>query len=176
MNKILSSQEVKTIIIQDLTNASSFGEDACNRMIKVINGYGKREGFYDKIGGIFYRIWNAVKAIFGQSDWQVARKTLTKEFLEQDGELDKKLPEELRKKKLKIMRDSAVEIIAPTINVFVEITYLKGHSSQEIRVKFKKLTSDILTKIMEPHKERMRKFDDECNEYMRTLVPKKEDL
>lgn len=41
---------------------------------RCVIGYSSREGFFGKISGLFYRIWNAVKAVFGQSDWQKARK------------------------------------------------------------------------------------------------------
>lgn len=44
---------------------------------RCVKGYSNREGFFGKLGGLFYRIWNAVKAVFGQSDWQKGRRALT---------------------------------------------------------------------------------------------------
>jgi hypothetical protein len=43
---------------------------------KCVVGYSSREGFFGKLGGVVYRMWNAVKAIFGQSDWQKSRRAL----------------------------------------------------------------------------------------------------
>jgi hypothetical protein len=42
---------------------------------RCVKGYSSRNGF-GKIGGLFYRIWNAIKAVFGQSDWQKGQNAL----------------------------------------------------------------------------------------------------
>jgi len=49
---------------------------ALSTIEKCVKGYSTREGFGGKLAGLFYRIWNAIKAIFGQSDWQKARKAV----------------------------------------------------------------------------------------------------
>lgn len=46
---------------------------------KCVAGYSSRQGM-EKIGYLLYRIWNAVKAIFNQSDWQKLKKE-TNDFL-----------------------------------------------------------------------------------------------
>ncbi|MEC7839574.1 MAG: hypothetical protein VX777_06010 [Chlamydiota bacterium] len=48
--------------------------------LKVMRGYGKHEGLFNKLAGILYKICNAIKAIFGQSDFQKARNSITKKF------------------------------------------------------------------------------------------------
>jgi len=40
--------------------------------------------FSQKIQYVVYRLWNAVKAVFGRSDWQVARKNLTEVMVKHD--------------------------------------------------------------------------------------------
>lgn len=44
--------------------------------IKGIFGYADREGFLGSIATLLHRVWNAVKALFGQSDWQRAERAL----------------------------------------------------------------------------------------------------
>lgn len=44
--------------------------------LKAIAGYAKRDGFLGSIATLLHRVWNAVKAVFGQSDWQRARNSL----------------------------------------------------------------------------------------------------
>ena len=65
------------ITLQNITNANTPTEKMMGRCIQ---GYSNREGFFGKIGGLAYRIWNMVKAIFGQSDWQRTRRALCKEM------------------------------------------------------------------------------------------------
>lgn len=43
---------------------------------RCVIGYSSRDGFFGKLSGLIYRVWNAVKAVFGQSDWQKARRGL----------------------------------------------------------------------------------------------------
>lgn len=47
---------------------------ALNNIERCIIGRPKRSGFFGKCASLIYRIWNAVKSIFGQSDWQKARR------------------------------------------------------------------------------------------------------
>lgn len=51
-------------------------KNAQMKIIKCVNGYSSRTGFWGKIAGLIYRIWNAVKAIIGQSDWQRAKRAM----------------------------------------------------------------------------------------------------
>jgi hypothetical protein len=39
-------------------------------------GYSKRQTCCGKIAGLLYRIWNAIKALIGQSDWQRAKRAI----------------------------------------------------------------------------------------------------
>lgn len=42
--------------------------------LKGIAGYAKRDGFLGSIATVLHRVWNAFKAVFGQSDWQRAHR------------------------------------------------------------------------------------------------------
>jgi hypothetical protein len=57
-----------------------------------VANYATRDGCLGKISWIAYRIWNAIKSIFGKSDWQVAtaalERTLFEKFSGQDRKLD----------------------------------------------------------------------------------------
>lgn len=53
-------------------NTTSVITKAFGNVERCVRGYSKCEGF----SGVLYRIWNAIKAIFGQSDWQIARRSL----------------------------------------------------------------------------------------------------
>lgn len=44
--------------------------------LKGLAGYAKRDGFLGSIATVLHRVWNAVKAVFGQSDWQRAERAL----------------------------------------------------------------------------------------------------
>jgi hypothetical protein len=44
--------------------------------VNAIFGYAKRDGFLGSIATLLHRVWNAIKAIFGQSDWQKASSAL----------------------------------------------------------------------------------------------------
>lgn len=44
--------------------------------IKGFFGYCEREGFLGSIATLLHRVWNAVKSLFGQSDWQRAERAL----------------------------------------------------------------------------------------------------
>lgn len=44
--------------------------------IKALSGYAARQGILGVIATVLHRIWNAVKAIFGCSDWQNAENTV----------------------------------------------------------------------------------------------------
>lgn len=44
--------------------------------LKAVLGYCKREGFFGFLANLIHKIWNAVKSVFHQSDWQIASKTL----------------------------------------------------------------------------------------------------
>lgn len=60
--------------------------DALDKIQRCVTGYSSRAGFSGKICKLFYRIWNAVKALFCCSDWQLARKAINthKALLEKD--------------------------------------------------------------------------------------------
>lgn len=42
--------------------------------LQGVFGYADREGFLGSIATLLHRVWNAVKALFGQSDWQRAER------------------------------------------------------------------------------------------------------
>jgi hypothetical protein len=167
MTKTLSSQEVKTILISDFKEKCPAGKDSCNRVIKVINGYGKREGFFNKIGGIFYRIWNTVKAIFGQSDWQLASKSLQKNFLSKIKTPDnyKHLPKNLKKKRMTAQRESELAIINPILSSLVKGTYLKGQFKEEILSKFEQQINDAIQKKIKPFHQKIENVQKEIDQY-----------
>lgn len=50
------------------------------KVTKCVNGYSSQHTLGSKISELVYRIWNAVKAIFGMSDWQRARRALAKDL------------------------------------------------------------------------------------------------
>jgi hypothetical protein len=170
MTKTLSSQEVKNELINTVKNREEIGKDTCNRTIKVINGYGKREGFFNKIGGIFYRIWNAVKAIFGQSDWQLASKTMRNEGLKKFAkptEETKGLPDHLRIKMEKLQREIISKSVDSMLNVLVECTYLKCQSTDELSDEIDTLLDSGMEKSMKSMEQRGKKLQTEVFEYMK---------
>lgn len=79
---------LKSLMESEVNDTSTKQEKEKNRAItrelgnieRCVVGYSTREGFGGKVAGLFYRIWNAIKAIFGRSDWQLARKELNKLF------------------------------------------------------------------------------------------------
>jgi hypothetical protein len=149
MTHILSCQEIKNGLIQLIKQDDDFGKDQSNRIIKVINGYGKREGFFNKINGVFYRIWNAVKAIFGQSDWQLAKKTLI------DAELKKSLnqiknditiPKKFKKRISEFLKSQTSFYSDTLLSVYIDCTHLKIRSDDDINSK--------ITEIAEKYKKK----------------------
>lgn len=56
----------ETLVKGDIATASEFSA------FKGLAGYAKRDGFLGTIATVLHRVWNAAKAIFGQSDWQKA--------------------------------------------------------------------------------------------------------
>jgi hypothetical protein len=42
--------------------------------LKAVSGYAKRNGLLGGIATLLHRVWNAFKAVFGQSDWQMANR------------------------------------------------------------------------------------------------------
>lgn len=75
VNKIQNLQVRKNKINQLFKKQVEIG-----LMERCIAGYSARRGFSGKFRGLIYRIWNAIKAIFGQSDWQLTRKHLEKQL------------------------------------------------------------------------------------------------
>jgi hypothetical protein len=141
MTNTLSVQEIKSKITK------SFNSQATNRVkgkiasrvVTVINGYGKREGFFDNIGGIFYRIWNAVKAIFGQSDWQLARKECAKSWIEiakardsSNNTVNSSIPKKHRAKLHKLQKEYFLNIGNSLLSIIVDATHSKFRSTSEL--------------------------------------------
>lgn len=50
--------------------------NAVEKTKKCVRGYSTRRGFCGKIAGLIYRIWNGIKALIGQSDWQRAKRAI----------------------------------------------------------------------------------------------------
>lgn len=121
MTKVLSSNTIKKHIKFNINKA--YGKDSASRIIKVIDGYGKREGICNYISGLIYRTWNAVKAIFGRSDWQLARKAIIKGF-----------DEELTVSK-KVAHQKA-DIILRTFTMY---THCEASSGEELKKQFQGL-------------------------------------
>lgn len=60
----------ETLVKSDIATASEISA------FKGIAGYAKRDGFLGTIATVLHRVWNAAKAIFGQSDWQRAHRAV----------------------------------------------------------------------------------------------------
>lgn len=60
----------ETLVKADIATASEISA------FKGIAGYAKRDGFLGTIATVLHRVWNAAKAIFGQSDWQRAERAV----------------------------------------------------------------------------------------------------
>lgn len=106
-----------------------------------IKGYAKPTGVFERLQWIGYRIWNAVKSIFGQSDWQVAREALVdfrKACVQKTGQ--KFSPDEIKEGKKKADED-LLDLIACN-----GARSLKELGSLKIRdINIKAMISDLLT-------------------------------
>lgn len=151
MSNIIPVKDIKNHVFEMMNEKVSLGQDAKNRIFKVVDGYGKREGFWNNIGGIFYRIWNAVKAIFGQSDWQKARNLLQKamkfEMLQQlQTEQKEELSKECINKCLKPL-NRMVKIFANCgLEIAVKSTYIKAKTDEQLQDKLRKLEEIVMAK------------------------------
>ena len=45
--------------------------------LKAVSGYAQRNGLLGSIATLLHRVWNAFKAVFGQSDWDMAHRAFT---------------------------------------------------------------------------------------------------
>jgi hypothetical protein len=45
--------------------------------LKAVSGYANRNGLLGRIATLLHRVWNAFKAVFGQSDWDMAHRAFT---------------------------------------------------------------------------------------------------
>jgi hypothetical protein len=175
MTKILSLQDVK----KEISNIihEEYGKDQFNRIIKVMNGYGKREGFFNKIGGVFYRIWNAVKAVFGQSDWQLAGKDVKEMFkksIYDQAKMDletfnmnlETLSKHLIKKTEKFANDFGSSMYDAILNKVIRGTYIKAQSSDEIQSKFDDLGVAKMDKISQSFTKREAELKTEVYKYI----------
>ena len=45
--------------------------------LKALSGYAQRNGLLGSIATLLHRVWNAFKAVFGQSDWDMAHRAFT---------------------------------------------------------------------------------------------------
>lgn len=131
MNKIIPSNRIKESL--KINIRKSYGKDTADRVIHVINGYGKRSGFWSHIGGVFYRIWNAVKAIFNSSDWQLARKAIAHEF---DQKIDFS----------KTVAHQKADIILRTFTMY---THCKASSGEQLKKKLLNLQNTHQLNIAE---------------------------
>lgn len=59
-----------------LINRLNIEENDKNKVKKCVSGYSMPDSFLGKISWVAYRIFNAFKSIFGQSDWQIAKKII----------------------------------------------------------------------------------------------------
>ncbi|MEC7839334.1 MAG: hypothetical protein VX777_04770 [Chlamydiota bacterium] len=96
---MLNVQDIRKHIFGDCKKDPFFQHiNDKNYSIKIFDTYGKHDGFFKKLGNLIDRIWNAIKAIFGRSTWQVAKKTCIKES-------DKTIRNVLSDKELKDSRE-----------------------------------------------------------------------
>lgn len=62
--------------------------DALGKIQRCVERYSTRKGYSGKLAGLFYRIWNAIKAIFCCSDWQIAKRAMS-EYMKLVSEWDR---------------------------------------------------------------------------------------
>lgn len=62
--------------LAQVLQAVNFKPEQRKQIEACIIGYTPSKSCSDKCKAVFYRIWNAIKHIFGKSDWQLARKAL----------------------------------------------------------------------------------------------------
>lgn len=74
-NLVVEKRKASILSQGDIPDSSIITKALCG-FERCVRGYSKREGLTGTFSGIIYRIWNAIKAIFGQSDWQIARRAL----------------------------------------------------------------------------------------------------
>ena len=98
-------------------NANEVGEKKQKVITDCISKYAMPSACSEKVSWAFYRIWNAVKHIFGMSDWQAAKRLICEVALkEPTGELDKNLKifdrrsQELAEKNLSPLAKGEAEI------------------------------------------------------------------
>lgn len=60
--------------------AYNWTQDEIDLFKRCVVGYSEREGFVDTIKGLLYRIWELVKTIIFQSDWQRTVRLIEKDF------------------------------------------------------------------------------------------------
>lgn len=78
----MSSTPALSPFIADITSMYGCGwtADQLYQVQACIADYSEREGFVGALRGLVFRIWNLIKGIFGQSDWQRTARFLAKEF------------------------------------------------------------------------------------------------
>jgi hypothetical protein len=170
MTHILSCQEIKNGLIQEIKQDNDIGKDQSNRIIKVINGYGKREGFFNKINGVFYRIWNAVKAIFGQSDWQLAKKSLINPNLKNEINQiknDATIPKKFKKRICQLVKSQASFCVNTLLSINIDCTHLKVRSDDDITSKISEI-GEKYKKRGEHLQKRQLKLKSEIEKYKKS--------
>ncbi|MEM1282651.1 MAG: hypothetical protein AAGG81_03775 [Chlamydiota bacterium] len=70
-----STTKINPIMDQITPHFKALNSDETRKLIKW---YGKQDNNRHKLFALFYRIWNAVKSIIGQSDWQLTIKNALK--------------------------------------------------------------------------------------------------
>lgn len=174
MTTPLTSQEVKKQVIQNVMK-DRHGKDLTGRIITVIRGYGKRDGVLNNIAALFYRIWNAVKAVFGRSDWQLVKKAHLIELEEkvqvyQNTPSIKRLPKELAQKQINLERHMEEKIMEAYLAVNVDATYETTFSSTEqVDDYLKTFLEKKLDKLKSLLRQRSKDLENEISEYMNSV-------
>lgn len=85
MSSVPAIKLFTSTLIADAKSSNDLTTSEKQALIKVatslercVVGYSRRIGCSQKLAGLFYRIWNAIKAIFGNSDWNKAVRALQK--------------------------------------------------------------------------------------------------
>lgn len=91
-----TEEELSCIVIDDFAPATVTPHEPVGELAKLnavmspkdkleiyitVKNYVPNRGFFARIRHLLFRIWNAIKAIFGKSDWQTVRKTVTKTII-----------------------------------------------------------------------------------------------
>ncbi len=175
MTKILSTQEIRNHLIENVKKEYK-RSDLAGRIITVIEGYGKRDGFLGWVPFIFYRIWNAVKAIFGQSDWQLAKKNMVaemkKSIADEQEFQNHLLPKKFIQKITNLKNEMAEKTVEVMFRTLVDVTYKSTLGrTEDVDSFLEKTTNEKMKEIKTLIDKTKEKIQEETMEYLKQNPP-----